>query len=265
LHTLSSVNLDDAHQLLGELERAETRLREIERGLERSHRLVTLGTLASSIAHEFNNLLTPVISYCEMALASPGDAEIAIKALQRSLDGSRRAARICESMLGFVREEPASTKACTVGQAIEDTLACMARSPEKDNISLQVNVPRDCSVEIESIQLQQVLLNLVLNARQAIGRRGGRISLNARRQVGSVEIEVADTGPGIPSKVLPNIFEPFVTMREQSSQSGNEGTGLGLAICRELIERAGGTISIPKSDSSGTTFLIRLPSSEANR
>ena len=253
--------MDQTQRLLEEVQRAESRLKQIESGLERSHRLATLGMLSSSVAHEFNNLLTPIISYCQMALASPEDQAIAKKALAKALEGSLRAAQICESMLGFVRDVRTGTGTCLVDQAIQDTLACMARSPEKDNIQLNVNVPRDCHAGIERVHLQQVLLNLFLNARQAIGRRGGRINLNVRPVGEDVEIEVADTGPGIPAEVLPNIFEPFVTLREQRSSTEAEGTGLGLAICRELVERSGGEITIPKTGPTGTTFLIRLPTS----
>jgi signal transduction histidine kinase len=257
------MTMDQTQRLMEEIERAEARLKQVERGLERSHRLVTLGVLASSIAHEFNNLLTPVISYCQMALGCPGDQELARKALRRALDGSQRAARICESMLGFVRDDRAGQGSCLVDEAVQNALACLVRSPEKDNIQMEVEVPRDCRVAIDPVQLQQVLMNLVLNARQAMGRKGGRIRLSVRPQGQAVEIEVADSGPGIPTELLPVVFEPFVSLREHGSHTDTAGTGLGLAICRELVERCGGEITIPRSDSSGTIFLIRLPAETA--
>ncbi len=254
--------LDAAEALLGELEAIEAKLRLVQEGLTRSHRLATLGTMASIIAHEFNNILTPVISYCQMAEKNPTDQALVMKAISRSLTGAQKAAQICNSMLGFARASEGD-RACQVSKVVEEVFACLARDPAKDGVQLTISVPGDLWVAISAVNLQQVLLNLVLNARQAMKRnRGGRLSIVAAKGADLSTIDVIDTGPGIPADLLPYVFEPFVTRRDEKEHDGQKGTGLGLAICRDLIHRAHGTITIARTGNTGTTFRLMLPTSE---
>ena len=260
-------NLDEAESLLAHLESVEAKLRTVQDGLMRSHRLATLGTMASILAHEFNNILTPVVSYCQLAKSNPADAAMVAKALDRSLAGAERAAHICNSILGFARHgapgngESASAT-CRLADAVAETFACLGRDPARDGIKLELAVPEDLWLAIPAVDMQQVLLNLVLNARQAMkAGRGGRLSISATPgNMNSVHIEVTDTGLGIPTAIRGRVFEPFVTQRvnDDHSQADTGGTGLGLAICRDLIQRAGGTIEIMRSDAGGTVFRITL-------
>lgn len=260
--TAPTDRLEQVEQVLAELEAVEAQLSELQDGLTRSHRLATLGTMASIIAHEFNNILTPMISYCQMAQAAPDDLPMLRKAVDKALAGAQKAASISASMLGFARDADEATR-CRLDTVLEEVFNCMARPPQKDGIDLQLDIPQDLWLAISPVNLQQVLLNLVLNARQAMRRRGGRLTITAqRRGVPGREdavIEIADTGPGIPEDLLPNVFRPFVTRRESDDGSGGRGTGLGLAICRDLIRRAEGVIRIARSDATGTTFVIELP------
>ncbi|MBI1370245.1 MAG: hypothetical protein GC162_16545 [Planctomycetes bacterium] len=259
---LPTDKLEQAELLLGELERVEVQLRQLQEGLTRSHRLATLGTMASIIAHEFNNILTPMISYCQMAEQVPEDIPMLRKAVAKALAGAQKAASISSSMLGFARESDEAALSNIV-QVIDEVFNCMARPPQRDGIRLTIDVDADLHVAISPVNLQQVLLNIVLNARQAMRRQGGSLALSAGREGETVFIEVADTGPGIPTDILPRVFEPFVTRREGVGAGQAPGTGLGLAICRDLIRRAGGQIAITKSDPTGTTFRIVLPHAEA--
>lgn len=255
-----------AEQLLRELEGLESRLRELQQGVTRSHRLTMLGTLASMVAHEFNNILTPVISYCQLAQQSPDDVEMLGKAVDKSLQGASRASRICSSMLGFAHPSGSAEQAELRG-IVDDVLGCLARDPEKDGIALHLSIPQELWVHMPPIQAQQVLLNLILNARRAMRkhpRQGGRLSVHAHTTADSqmVEITIADTGPGIPEDIQPRIFEPFVSRPGQgSSAHANdvEGTGLGLAICRELLREAGGDIRLHETSAQGTTFRVHIP------
>lgn len=155
------------------------RVAELERELERCQRLATLGTLAASIAHEFNNLLTPIVSYAQMALHSPEDWELVSKALRKAIEGSEKASEIASSMLGFIRDDEG---ACVhVAHAAHDALACLAREPSKDGIELEIDVDRECWVRMRPVALEQVLLNLILNAREAMRPGGGRLSIRAQR------------------------------------------------------------------------------------
>lgn len=252
--------LDHAEQLLRELEQLEAQLNQLRDGMTQSHRLATLGTMASIIAHEFNNILTPVISYCQLALGDGADEALRTKALHRALDGSQRAAQVCSSMLGFAGESDGPASA-NLARAIDDVFTCLARDPQRDGITLKVQVPGDLHAAITPVALQQVLLNLVLNARQAMRRRGGTLTLTAEAMDGrTVRIVVADTGPGIPPRILPDIFEPFVTQRD-ADERGRKGTGLGLAVCRNIIAQAGGAIDV-ESSSAGAVFSIELPRAE---
>ncbi len=261
--TARAVELETVESLLAEFAKLEAQLQQVREGLTHSHRLATLGTIASIIAHEFNNILTPMISYGQLALARPDDHELMRKAVERSLGGAERAARICSSLLGFSREADERLAAPLI-RTIDETIACLSRDPKKDGIVLSIDVP-DVQVAIAPLSLQQVLLNLILNAKKAMGPRGGKLRIGGRVEGRMVHLEVADTGPGIPAAITARLFEPFVTQRHVSDRSGldeateRKGTGLGLCICRDLVRAAGGSISVQSVPDQGATFHITLP------
>lgn len=261
-----AVELETVESLLTEFAKLETQLQQVREGLTHSHRLATLGTIASIIAHEFNNILTPMISYGQLALAKPDDHALMRKAVERSLSGAERAAKICSSLLGFSREADERLAAPLV-RTIDETIACLSREPKKDGITLNIDVP-DVQVAIAPLSLQQVLLNLILNAKKAMGPRGGKLRISGRIEGQMVHLEVADTGPGIPAAIAARLFEPFVTQRHPSDRSGldeateRKGTGLGLCICRDLVRAAGGNISVQSVPDQGATFHITLPKAD---
>jgi C4-dicarboxylate-specific signal transduction histidine kinase len=252
----------EGDRMLAALQEMEGQLRQLQDAISRSHRLSTLGTMASMIAHEFNNILTPVISYCQMAQQSPGDLELQRKAVDRALAGSIRAAKITTSMLGFAHEVEDDDRAASLRQVIDEVFSCLGREPDKDGIELTIDVPADLRVAMSGSKLQQVLLNLVLNARQAMKGRRGRLTIRAERRGGQVSVTVADSGGGIPAEIRDQLFEPFVTCRTTSRQNEERGTGLGLTICRELVGKAGGVIDVASTGPTGTTFRIELSAAE---
>lgn len=291
-------------QVLAHLEQLESQLQEVRQGLTHSHRLATLGTLSSIIAHEYNNILTPMVSYAQMALARPDDRELMKKAVEKALSGAERAASISAALLGFARQAD-EQRVALLPRTVQDALSCLARDPRKDGIELTLDLP-EVRVAMGPLELEQVLVNLILNARQAMKGQAGKLRISAQVAAQLVHIEVSDNGPGIPEAIKGRLFEPFVTHRRQAALSpsspasergvgrigksvpgdagdsqpappavgagaansggggsgGSGGTGLGLSICRELIQKAGGSISVESQPGKGATFRITLPTAD---
>jgi signal transduction histidine kinase len=238
----------------------------VKQQLNDSQRLATIGTIAAVIAHEFNNLLTPIVSYSQYALRTAGgdapDMELIRKALSKSFTASTKAGKICNSMLSLARGE-STFGPVPVQQLVDETLSVLARDPQKDGIALRVQVQPDLLVDGDAVQLEQVLLNLLINARHAMLGKGGTLSVKASivPATGEVRVQVIDSGPGIPAKLLPRIFEPFFTTKSRKSHGESRGTGLGLSICKDIVEHHHGRIEVTSNVGKGTTFNIFLPGS----
>ena len=166
--------------------------------------------------------------------------------------------------MGFAREAD-QKHAARLRTVVDEAIACLARDPKKDGIQLTIDVP-DVQLAISPLNLQQVLLNLFLNARRAMKRTGGKLIVSAKVIGSLVHLEVADTGPGIPEAIKDRLFEPFATHRPDpgdGSEAGErKGTGLGLCICRDLIRNAGGTIGVESEPGKGAKFQIVLPKAD---
>lgn len=252
---------DEVGKLLSQFGQIEAQFAAVREGLAHSHRLSTLGTLATMIAHEYNNILTPVISYSQMALARPEDQALMKKAVEKALQGALRAAKISRSILGFAREDD-TAQIAQLRVAIDDALGCLVSEPEKDGMTLEVDVP-DVRVAMAGLSLQQVVLNIVLNARKAMRRQGGTLFIRGHVDGNWLILQIQDTGPGIPPAMLDRLFEPFATHAidplDASSDAAPKGTGLGLCICRDLVQQAGGRIHATSTPGHGATFHITLP------
>lgn len=253
-HTGAPPGAGASHEaLLSRLRESEARVANLMADLERAERLATLGTTAAIVAHEFNNILTPVLSYAQLAQASQDNVDLVNEALQRTIEAVVRATEIGSSILGFVRSDGGAESSVNIADCVQDTLRCLARSPERDGVRLDLNIDPDCIAAIRPVALQQALLNLVLNACEAMRPAGGTLSITCRREK-QIRIVLADSGPGIPPELLDRMFDPFVTAR-----SGGGGTGLGLAVCKRLVEEAEGQICVRSEIGKGTEFEIRLP------
>lgn len=257
--------------LLRRIEDLEAQLKRARVEFEASNRLSTLGLLTGAIAHEFSNILTPVLSYARAALAAPEDRELAVRALERAAKGVEQASRIANSVLrlaGSGLEEDDEPEVCEPADAVAGALSCMARPPEQDGINLKVDLPPGLRLKIRRTDLEHVLLNLLLNSVRALKPGGGVLEISCRPAAPMrstwnsgdalwAELVVRDTGPGISREVMEQIFEPLLG-RPSRTPNRNRGNGLGLTICRRLVEAAGGTITVESEVGKGASFRIRL-------
>jgi two-component system cell cycle sensor histidine kinase/response regulator CckA len=226
----------------------------LERELDQARRLSLLGTLASSIAHEFNNILTPVLGYAEMAKTAPEDAELCSKALEKVVGGVEHASSLAETILSLSGSANSQPGGCA---SPRDCAAAATRFlPKSTGLEIDIQIPDALTVQMEPAALTHVLLNLLLNATAAMRARSGRITVRGFTWNEYGQLEVEDSGCGIAPGFLPHVFESFAT---SSARTGRAGSGLGLSISRQLIERAGGSITVQSKVGSGSCFSIRLP------
>jgi len=234
-----------------------------EEQLRQTQKLAAMGTMAAMLAHEFNNILTRILNHADHALNYAADAELTAKALRRIHENAGRAAEISRSIFDFAGSAEDRRRPVNLALLAREAINCLGRDPAKDNIAIRCRIAPDLVVLANATLLQQVLFNLVLNARQAIlstSRRGGQLTLAADRHAdGRVVIRVNDTGCGIPPANLANLFEPFFSTKTAAARSDRKGIGLGLAICRSIIVEHGGAIEVDSVLGEGTTFTITLP------
>jgi signal transduction histidine kinase len=231
---------------------------QLRQQLLQAQKLSSVGALASSVAHEFNNILTTIINYARLAQRAADDAARA-QALEKILKGSQRAATIINSMLGFARNTSTRREPTDLVGLVEEVLILADKDLSKHRIHVDRRFdgrPRACVVPA---QIEQVLLNLIINARQAMPR-GGHLRLEVREnaKARTVELKVSDTGMGIPPERLRLIFEPFYTTKEPDGD-GHGGTGLGLSVCRQIVEQHQGRIRVESLVGKGSTFTLKLP------
>jgi signal transduction histidine kinase len=242
----------------------EARLADLHSKLVQAQKLSTVGALASSITHEFNNILTTVINYAKMGLRHK-DAATRDKAFDKILAAGQRASKITTGMLSYARNQSERREPADLATLVQDVLVLVEKDLQVHRVALQLDLADRPWAEVNASQIQQVLLNLIINARQAMAG-GGRltISLRSNREAGLAELAVRDTGGGIPADTLPRIFDPFFSTK-QADRAGQGGTGLGLALCRDVIEAHRGRIRVESTVGQGTTFTLKLPEVAAPR
>jgi signal transduction histidine kinase len=227
--------------------------------LLQAQKLSSVGAIASSVAHEFNNILTTVINYAKLALRPETNEAARTQALEKILKGSQRAATIISSMLGFARNNSTQRQMTDLVALVEELLVLTEKDLSKHRVQLEKKYQGRPKAPVVPAQIEQVLLNLIINARQAMAR-GGRLRIevreNARTQM--AELVVADSGVGIAPDKLRLIFEPFYTTKEPD-EHGHGGTGLGLSVCRQIIDQHHGRIRVESLVGKGSTFTIKLP------
>ena len=247
------------------LRQSEERLRqqaqELEQQLIMSGRLVSLGEVTASMAHEFNNPLGIIMGFVEDMLSGMDPADPNYRALQIIDEESKRCRQIVKDLMEYAR--PRSTDFCStsIADAIEKTLQLVENHLYKQKVAVEKKLDPDLPrIQADSQQLEQVLVNLYLNAIDAMPE-GGKLIVEAKIAQSDgmapvAVITVADTGFGIVETDLPKIFQPFFTAKKR------RGMGLGLPICQRIVKNHGGRIEVDSEPGKGTIFKIHLPSEQ---
>jgi len=252
----------DAYALQAQVDELARQFEVMQAQLRQTQKLASLGTTAAMIAHEFNNLFTPVVAYAQQALDT-GDVELMKTALAKTLDRTNAMRQMADRVIGLARQPSGSIRSVNVRQLADNAVGCLCRDLGKDNISLNIQIDSGLCVRADENQLLQVMFNLVVNARQAMLGRRGRLTIDAVPiDENRVEINVRDTGCGISPENLGRVFEPFFSTKQEADKPDRRGLGLGLAISRNIIEDLGGTISVTSEVNVGTTFTVTLPRAE---
>ncbi|HUU84510.1 MAG TPA: HAMP domain-containing sensor histidine kinase [Phycisphaerae bacterium] len=249
-----------SEELLQEqIQRLEEQFGRLREQVRQTQQLASLGTAAAMIAHEYNNMMAVVVGRARMALDT-GERDLMIKALELTLKQASIVSAMADRILGLAVHEAPTREPVGVREVVEGALTAMCRDPAKDGITLKIEVDDDLKVRADERQLLQVFFNLLLNAREAIQHRSGRIKVGAAPDgADSVRIWVKDNGCGIAPENRERIFEPFVTTKKRDASGKVKGSGLGLAICRDIITEHQGSISVESEPDEGTTFTIILP------
>jgi len=227
--------------------------------LLRAQRLSSVGTLASSVAHEFNNILTTIMNYAKLGLRAETPEAARLQALEKILKGSQRAATVISSMLGFARNQSTHRDVTDLVALVEEVLVLTGKDLSKHQVKVETKYMDHPQAPVVRGQIEQILLNLIINARQAMPRGGVvKIEVRENKRSNMAEIAIADSGVGIPPEQLRLIFEPFYTTKEPD-EHGHGGSGLGLSVCRQIIEQHQGRIRVESVAGKGSRFTVKLP------
>ncbi len=231
----------------------------LQRELILAQRLAYAGTVSSMLAHEYNNLMTPILARSMNAL-SRGDAETMRSTLDRTVTQVQKAVELSRHLLKLTdstRDVDQPDDVCVVATAVQEAVAEAVRPFAKDGLELRISVPEDLQVRARSLLLEQVLLNLLVNAREAMDGRAGSISVSARGTHGFVEIDVSDSGRGLPDSA--DAFNDFLDTNAERDTRRWQQVGLGLHVCRLLAQQHGASIRVSNNDGVGCTFTLRWP------
>jgi PAS domain S-box-containing protein len=247
-----------------------TELRRLQQELDCAYRLESIGRLAGGIAHDFNNVLTAIIGYAELARGRVQDETI-LRYLDGILKAAERAADLNKQLLAYARRQVIQPAPMNLGEWLQGTLDILRRVlPASIHLRTEIE-PNLWQVNADSNLLMQIVLNLVVNARDAMPN-GGTITIRLHNKTlrrarthhipngRYVLLEVEDTGTGIPSEVLPHIFEPFYTTKPMG-----QGTGMGLAAVQGAVQQLGGYIEVRTEVDKGTCFSVYFPRLEPSK
>ena len=232
-------------------------LRQGDEAAAQNRGMEAMGRLAGGIAHVFNNLLTAISCEVELALTRLPPDEPARKHLREIERAGERGAALARQLLAFSGRQVLQPRLCQLNNlltGLEDRI----RNIVGDSIDMKMSLDPDLHrVQIDSPQIEQAILNLVTNARDAMSQDGGRLTIETRNVEQWVELKVSDTGPGMTEEVRRRVFEPFF-----STKPGGEITGLGLSTTYGIISQSGGRILAESEPGAGSSFLVLLPSAE---
>jgi two-component system, NtrC family, sensor kinase len=233
---------------------------QLEEQLQISEKMASLGLLAAGVAHEVNTPLTGISSFTQMLLQQSSPEDPSTKVLEKIERQTFRAAKIVNGLLNLARPAQVDSGPCDVNAVINDVLSLLEHQFRTGSIQVRKELAASAPI-VQGIEhkLQQVFLNLFLNARDAMPKGGWLTIVTSEDHDGAV-VEIGDTGSGIPPEQLSRIYDPFFTTKEIG-----KGTGLGLSITYGIVREHGGTITCDSQVGQGTRFSIRLPLAEAAR
>jgi signal transduction histidine kinase len=244
------------NQMAQELRVREQALTETQRQLLQSEKMAAFGQLGAGIAHEVKNPIAGILGCAQLSLRKVEEGSWLHRNLALIEKESRRCQAIVENLLRFARQEKAVLEPTDLNAVAGDAAAIVKHQLELDRVRLSVERSEDLPrVRGSANQLQQVIVNLLVNAHQALGERGGTVTVRTSRdEGGTVSVSVADDGPGIPADLQAKIFEPFFT-----TKLGGKGTGLGLSVSYGIVKDHGGEILLESAPGRGAKFTLRFP------
>ncbi len=261
--SLKATSRDEIGSLTQSVNHMAHGLRDRERALEEAHaallqseKMSAFGQLSAGIAHEVKNPLAGILGYTQLSLKKMEDNPAIYKNLKIIEQETRRCNSIIENLMKFARQDKLELKPLILNDVIEDSLVLVDHQMGINQVTLEKDLPDGLPyVKGDANQLIQVLMNLMINAQQAMDGEKGTVTVTSGSpNAGVVEIRVADTGPGMPEEVSQKIFEPFFT-----TKAAGKGTGLGLAVTYGIIKDHGGNIRVESEPGQGATFIITLP------
>jgi len=232
----------------------------IEQQLLMAGKLASMGELAAGVAHEINNPLTAIMGYAELLFSDQSLPPEIKEDLGKIYNQSQRAAKIVQNLLTFARGYKMEHKLININELIIKTLDLRSYKHRVTNTSVSMNFdPEIPEILADESQIQQVLLNLIVNAEQAVAlnKSGGKLNITTTHENNVVKISVADNGFGIPEKYIDKIFDPFFTTKDVG-----QGTGLGLSVCHGIVSEHEGTIYAENLEDGGAIFTVELPAAE---
>jgi len=234
-----------------------TERKAVEQQVLMTNKLASIGELASGVAHELNNPLTAVMGYAQL-LVDNNDVPPHVKSdLDKVYQESQRAAKIVQNLLSFARRRRPEKTYFDVNDLVQRTLELRSYELKTTNISVYVNLGPDLpEIKADYHQIQQIIMNILINAEQALSeaRRRGKITMTTSAADGRIRISIADNGHGILKDNISKIFDPFFTTKEVG-----KGTGLGLSVCHGIVTAHGGKIYVESERGRGSTFIVELP------
>lgn len=237
----------------------EQQVAQLKQQLAQAQKLTALGELVGTTTHEFNNVLMTIINYAKIGMRHQ-DAPTRDKSFDKILTAANRAAKITNGILAFARNRSQSLEPTDLRRVVEDSLMLLEREMVKYRVKVETQLLPTPPAMANGNQIQQVLLNLLINARQAMPQGGMiYIKLAHDEEAGTVELSVRDTGCGMAPEVMRRIFDPFYSTKTGPDDSGKGGTGLGLSMCRDIIEAHHGRIRVDSTVGKGTAFTMKLP------
>jgi two-component system, NtrC family, sensor kinase len=256
-NSIEVINTRDEMQQV--MEAFNTMVRELGRRqdqLVQSKKLSSIGTLTAGVAHQLNNPLNNISTSCQIAMAEleSGDVPLINRMLKNIDQETLRARDVVKGLLEFSRVQEFSLRPWELADVVRRAVR-LVQSQVPSDIHIQVEIAEDLVVPMDNQRMQEVFLNLIINASQAI-RGGGLITITAARDAtgNEIVIEVKDTGEGIPEEIQGRLFDPFYTTKEEG-----QGTGLGLSVVYGIVQKHEGNITVKSSPGQGTSFVLTLP------